>query len=381
LEDKKRAIGIFRHTLLPTSEPFIAEQAKSVTGFEVHFFGRERGPGNFGLRRCHLIEDEGTERFRERAWYTLTGNSRRLERKMRSVAPILLHAHFGVEGVYALRFARRLGIPLITTFHGFDATRSPLDLLKGRKISHARYVMERKQLQREGSSFIAVSEFIRTKLLDRGFPPEKTVVHHIGINPDLFSTSVPDDGISILTVGRLVEKKGTECLIRSMPSVLEHTPDSKVRIVGDGPLRGRLESLVSDLGLSGSVEFLGSIPYSRVADMMRSASIFCLPSVTARNGDSEGMPIALLEASASGKPVIGTDHAGIPEAVKDGETRFIVPERDGEALASRLTLLLANRALRHRMGLAGRRMVEERFDIRLQTQKLEAIYRNVIDRQ
>lgn len=379
---KKTPIGIFRHTLLPLSETFIAEQAAHISNFEVHFFGRERGTGDFKLPNCHLIQDHSESRFPERAWYTLTGRSGRLLREMESVAPVLLHAHFGVEGVYALPFAQRMRIPLVVTFHGFDATRDIKGLLRSGKISHLRYAAGIERLKREGSLFIAVSEYIRSRLLERGFPADRVVVHHIGIDPERFTPQTDnDDDRTVLTVARLVEKKGTEYLIRAVARIKSNVPDVRLEIVGDGPLRSSLEQLAERLGLSEQVVFHGALSYDGVAEAMGRASVFCLPSVIARDGDTEGMGIVLLEAAASGKPVVGTLHAGIPEAVRDGETGFLVPERDDGALADQLLRLLNNRQLRCEMGKAGRTQIEQDFDIRKQTQKLERLYLDVIGRE
>ncbi len=381
-EQKKPPIGIFRHTLLPPSETFIAEQAKNITGFEVHYFGREKGHGKFNLADCHLIQQPTENRLFKRGWYTLTGRSGRLFKELKSVAPVLLHAHFGVEGVYALPFAKRLGIPLITTFHGYDATKGKYNMLKSWKLSWIRYIAKMDGLRRNGALFIAVSDFIRTQLIARDFPPERIVVHYIGVDPERFKTgNACDDGKTILTVGRLVEQKGTEYLIKAMARIQRDVPDVGLEIVGDGPLLPSLERLAAKLGLSSKVVFRKALVHDKVARSMQRASVFCLPSVTAEAGDTEGLGLVLLEAAASTKPVVGTLHGGIPEAVRDGENGFLVPERDVDALANRLILLLKSRELRQKMGEAGRTLVKDEFNIKKQTKKLEQIYGNVLLRE
>jgi colanic acid/amylovoran biosynthesis glycosyltransferase len=376
---KKPVIGIFRHTLLPPSETFIAEQAAHISNFEVHYFGREAGSGHFNLPNCHTIQGHSKNRLMQRTLYTITGRSKKLMQEMRVVSPILLHAHFGVEGVYALPFAQRLKIPLVTTFHGFDATRNMTGLLKAGKISYLRYVYGLKRLIREGDCFIAISNYIRNRLIERGFPPNKTIVHYIGIDISRFaSDGREDDGRTILTVGRLVEKKGTEYLIRAIAKIRSEVPDVQLEIVGDGPLRRFLERLTTEFGISQQVRFIGTLSHEEVAVHMKKASIFCLPSVTAEDGDAEGLAIVFLEASASMKPVVGTLHGGIPEAIHNGHNGFLVPERDVNALSDRLLLLLKNPELRRGMGNAGRKMVEADFDINKQTHLLEGIYLEVI---
>jgi glycosyltransferase involved in cell wall biosynthesis len=379
-QSQKPSIGVFRHTLLPFSETFIAEQTAHMSNFEVHYFGRESGSSHFNLPNCHLIQDRSESRILERAWYTLTGRSRKLMREMESLAPVLLHAHFGVEGVYALPFAQRLKIPLVTTFHGFDATKSLKELIKNGKIAWFRYVANMNNLKQHGNCFIAVSKFIRDRLIERGFPSNRIIVHYIGIDPERFTPdNKKDDGHTILTVGRLVEKKGTEYLIKSVAEIQREVPDVQLEIVGDGPLRSSLEKLTLELGIAKHVVFRGTLSYDNVADVMKKVSIFCLPSITAKDGDSEGMVLVLLEAAASGKPVVGTFHGGIPEAVCNGENGFLVPERDVDALANRLILLLKNQELRREMAKEGRKLVERDFNISKQSHKLEQLYQHLIE--
>ena len=111
---------------------------------------------------------------------------------------------------------------------------------------------------------------------------------------------------------------------------------------------------------------------------MQNASIVCQPSVTASDGDSEGLPTVVLEAAATAKPLVGTRHSGIPEIIVDGKTGFLVAERDVGALADRLLSLLGNAELRRKMGEAGRKRIEEKFDLRKQAKRLEEIYSETI---
>lgn len=381
MHDKKTkpVIGIFRHTLLPSSETFIAEQAAHISNFEVHFFGRERGAGAFDLANCHLIQRDSKNSFLKKALYTLSGRNKNLLQRMNSAGPLLLHAHFGIEGVYALPFAQQLKIPLLTTFHGFDATQSITGLLKNRKISHLRYVAGLKRLRQGGDCFIAVSNYIRRQLIKRGFTEGKIIVHHLGIDTNRFKPEIiEDDGQTILTVGRLAEKKGTMFLIKAIMQVRKEFPKVRLEIIGDGPLRSSLEQLVKKLKLTQSVIFRGSCTHDEVVGSMKKAAVFSLPSVTGKDGNSEGLPSVFLEAAAAMKPVVGTYHSGIPEAVYDGKTGFLVPEKDINALADRLTTLLKNPLLRREMGETGRKKVEVDFDISKQTKRLEDIYMDLI---
>lgn len=373
--------AILRHTLLPLSETFIAEQIRHLRGVDLVVLGiRLENRDRFELPAAYVVNPEASLPGRIREFvYVTTGRSGVLDEAITQQKVDLLHAHFGVEGLYALPFALRHRLPLITTFWGFDATMSRSRLLLSGKPAWIRYALFAERLRRRGTLFIAVSEFIRSRLIERGFPPERTIVHYNGVDVSAFTP--PDreaDGRTILSVGRLVEKKGMEYLIEAFARIAGEVPEARLQIAGDGPLRQSLERRISERELSARVTFHGSLSHREVAGLMQSASIICQPSVTAANGDSEGLPTVVLEAAATGRPLIGTLHSGIPEIIADGTTGFLVPERDVAALADRLLLLLRNAELRRRMGEAGRKRIEREFDLGKQAERLEEIYRETI---
>jgi glycosyltransferase involved in cell wall biosynthesis len=375
--------AIFRHTLLPLSETFIAEQVRHLHGVDVVVLGiRFQNRDRFELPAGHVINPDSTPGGLAREiLYVTTGRSATLDAAIAEEKVDLIHAHFGVEGVYALPFALRHQLPLITTFWGFDATLSRRNLLLSGKPAWIRYGLFADRLRRRGALFIAVSEFLRGRLLQSGFPPDRTIVHYNGVDLNAFAPSEHDfENPTILSVGRLVEKKGIEYLIEAFALVARELPEVRLEIAGDGPLRPSLERLSSESGLSARVTFHGSLSHAAVAGLMREASIFCQPSVTASDGDAEGLPTVVLEAAATAKPLVGTLHSGIPEIVADGKTGFLVAERDVGALADRLLALLRNSDLRRRMGEAGRKRIEEKFDLRKQAKRLEEIYGETIAR-
>jgi glycosyltransferase involved in cell wall biosynthesis len=311
--------------------------------------------------------------------YITTGRSATLDTAIAEEKVDLLHAHFGVDGLYALPFALRHRLPLITTFWGFDATMSRRKLLLSGKPAWIRYGLFADRLRRRGTLFIAVSEFLRSRLIQSGFPPDRTIVHYNGVDLTAFSPAEHDSNDpTLLSVGRLVEKKGIEYLIKAFALVAAELPEARLEIAGEGPLRRSLERLTADSGLSARITFHGSLSHRAVASLMQNASIICQPSVTAANGDSEGLPTVVLEAAATAKPLVGTRHSGIPEIIVDGKTGFLVAEREVEALADRLLSLLRNAELRREMGEAGRKRIEEKFDMSKQAKRLEEIYSETI---
>lgn len=232
-------------------------------------------------------------------------------------------------------------------------------------------------LKHRCDQFIAVSQFIRDRLVERAFPKEKITVHYIGIDTRTFTPllNVQREPL-VLFVGRLVEKKGCEFLIRAMQSVQESVPGIKLVIVGDGPLRPTLEQQAATTLRQCS--FVGMQTPEQVRTWMSRAALQCVPSVTAASGDSEGLPTVVLEAMATGMPVVASSSAGIPEAVAHGETGLLAPERDWRALAANIMTLLTDQGAWESMSRAGQQRVRRDFDLHKQCAKLEQIYEQVL---
>ena len=356
--DPRPVAAIFRTPLFNASETFVKAQAMGLTRYQPLLLGLE-DKGNIPAPLAGRVLLKGAS-----GWRAFAGRAR-------PFAPLFVHAHFGTDGLKALPLARRLGVPLLTTLHGYDVARSRRALLLSGRPSWLRYALRERALQQGGELFLAVSEALRRQAIARGYPAARTVVHYNGVDLAGFPAG-PGAPDTILFVGRLVEKKGVEILLRAFAVVRRKSPSASLIIIGDGPLRGRLERLAGE-----SVRFLGLQDPAVIGEWMRRSTVLAAPSVTASDGDAEGLPTVIIEAAASALPAIGTDHSGIPEAIVDGETGFIVPERDAEGLAARLTTILADRAQRDRMGAAARTLAEKRFDLARQMKRLEEIYDRV----
>jgi colanic acid/amylovoran biosynthesis glycosyltransferase len=369
-----REIAVFRHNLFRISEPFITQQAGQLRRYKPLYVGRLRyGDAPAGADSLSLRDLGGLWPMARIGWQMLTRDPGPYQRLLAGHSPALIHAHFGIEGVYALPLARRLGIPLVTTFHGFDATLSTAALLAS--PAWANYPLFRGRLACQGDLFLASSGFIRERLLAMGFPAARTHVHYIGVDCQAIQPRNPvEETPTILHVARLVEVKGAQYLIRAFARLAGRFPAVELAIVGDGPLKASLQSLAKSLGLEHRVRFLGALPHAQVMAWMRKAAMLVLPSVRTSTGRVEGLGMVLLEAAATGVPAVGSRIGGIPEGIAGGQTGFLVPEKDPEALAQRMADLLDDSALRRVMGVRARGFVEGRFDIRRQTEKLEAFY-------
>jgi colanic acid/amylovoran biosynthesis glycosyltransferase len=280
--------------------------------------------------------------------------------------PRLIHAHFGRGGALALPIARGLGLPLVVTFHGGDATK---DEPYRRKLIPTIFQRRCAALQREAALFVCVAEHIREALLARDFPAAKLKVIRYGIEPEGDGeTSLPRDRPYLLFVGRFVEKKGVAHLLDAMRSLESEGAAVDLALVGDGPMAEALRRRATGLK---HVRFLGWLPNHEVRRSMRGALALCVPSVTARTGDEEGLPNVVLEAMACALPVIGSEAGGIAEAVEDGRTGFLVPPADPRAIAGAAGRLLGDPALRSRMGHAARAAANARFSAVAQSRMLE----------
>jgi colanic acid/amylovoran biosynthesis glycosyltransferase len=284
--------------------------------------------------------------------------------------PQVLHAHFGQMGMRALLARRRLGIPLVVSFYGIDMSYFP---------RLPEYAAELRVLFAEADLFIAIGERMKARLIELGCPAEKLRIVHIGADLDRFTfrprTRQPGEPVRFLFCGRFVEKKGVPFLLRAFALVRREVPDVELTLIGDGGLRAEIDRLVAELGIAPATRMLGMQPYPVVAAEMDRAHILVGPSVTAASGDDEGGILTCgLEGSAAGIPLIATRHADIPEQLIDGENGLMVEERDVEGLARAMAALARAPERWGTMGAAGRRLIEQRFEIVKETRALEAVY-------
>jgi len=285
-----------------------------------------------------------------------------------------MHAHFGVDGIYAMAFAKRLGAPLAVSFYGYDVSRLPAPRLI--PISHLHYYLSYRQLGEYASLLIAYTQYLAERLIEIGMPPEKIRVHYVGISVQDLSLEIPNAARpkNVLFVGRFVEKKGLAHLVSAFRLVAQQVPGTKLFLVGDGPLRAELERRVDELGLGDRVHFVGRVPHSSLRDWYGQTVVFTHPSVTTAAGETEGLPFSILEAQAAGLPVVATRHAGIPEGVVHERTGLLVREGSVEEIAQALLLLLRDDDRRDVMAREAVAFMHERFEVHECTRTLENLY-------
>lgn len=370
-------VVIFSSLLLPPSQTFIRAQGEELQQFTPYYVGSRLVKGlSLPSERTLVVNRGGFLGAAEEGLFKFSGLAPRLYQQVRQLNPALIHAQFGLSGALALPLAREFKVPLVVHFRGADATVKD-EYARRSSVNHWIYFRRREALKREVRLFITVSKFIKEKLLEQGFPPDKIVAHYSGINTENFQPdpAVPREPV-VLFVGRLTEKKGCEYLIQAMAKVQAVMPDVELAIIGDGPLRPNLEALAAKL--LHRYRFLGLQPPDVVRSWMNRSRLLAAPSVTASQGDSEGLPNVVVEAQAMGLPVISTFHAGIPEGVIHGETGFLAAERDWNGLAEHSLRLLKDPSLWQRFSVKGQERVRAGFDRRKQTRVLEGIYQAVL---
>lgn len=266
--------------------------------------------------------------------------------------PDVIHGHFATHTKLGGRFAADiLGIPFTITGHAYE-------MFPHSERSTARRVFE------SGDRAVAPSEYNKRFMQDE--LDVQTPIDVVYATTDV-SEFKPDgtetESNRILTVARLVEKKGHKYALQAVRQLADQYPEIEYRIVGKGPLKEDLESLANELDIRDNVTFLGHVSDSQLRDEYRQAAVFVLPCVIAEDGDRDVIPVVLKEAMGAETPCVSTNVAGIPELITDRENGCIVPQRSEDALAEAVLELLERPEKRTRMGKSGRQTVQDQFRI------------------
>jgi colanic acid/amylovoran biosynthesis glycosyltransferase len=288
-------------------------------------------------------------------------------------SPDLIHAHFGWSGLRMLLLKQFLRVPLMVTFGGRDV---------GVQMQLDYFDRLYRVMLNACDQLICVSNDLRSKLIDAGGDKDRIRVIYRGCDLGRFQfvdRSAPPRKrvVRALMVGRLVEKKGHEYAFAALAELRRRGIEPELVVVGEGEDYAQIKRLRARLGLRSQIEFAGSTDHEGVRRHMAQADLLLHCSVTPPNGDTEGIPNAVVEGQATGLPVVGTRHGGIVEAVREGETGFLVPERDVGALSDALERLITNDALRLDMGRAARDFVKVDFNLKKQVAEHLEIYQKL----
>jgi len=283
----------------------------------------------------------------------------------------IIHSHFAWDAsLYGLLLGEALGKPFTFTAHAHEIFRDPDVPLLRRKMKQAACV-------------------ITPSMYNKKYLEELTGIHdsniHViraTIDADKFipSKRTSDELVKILAVGRLVEKKGFEYLIKCIKYVLETHQNIVLIIAGGGPLMAPLKTLVIEEGLQFHVNLVGAVTNEECRQLIQESTINVLPCIVAQDGDRDVCPLTLQEAMAMGKPVISTYVGSIPELIDDGVNGILVQEKDEKALAHAIITLIENPDLRRRCGKNGREKIIKEFNIKVQVDRLSEIWEKIARR-
>jgi len=285
----------------------------------------------------------------------------------------LMHIYFGHTGVHLLPFIRQWDKPCVVSFHGADVAH---------KQDIKDYPAKLRRLFDAVPLVLARSQSLAERLIHLGCPPEKLRINRTGIPLNAFpfiDRQPPSDGKwRVVQACRLIPKKGVATSLRAFAIFKKDNPEAEFFIAGKGPLQPELEMLAAGLGIFKDVHFVGFLSQPKLRELYASSHLFLHPSETSPNQDQEGVPNSILEGMATGLPVAGTRHGGIPEAVDHGRTGLLVPEEDHVALANAIQEITHSPGLLAEMGLRARAAVIDRFEQDAQVDLLESFYEEAI---
>jgi colanic acid/amylovoran biosynthesis glycosyltransferase len=287
----------------------------------------------------------------------------------------MMHIYFGHAGVHLLPFIRAWDKPCIVSFHGMDVAQNP---------QVANYAGKLRQLFRAVPIVLARSQSLAQRLINFGCQPEKIRLNRTGIPLADFPfrpRPFPEDGNwHVLQACRLIDKKGVASAIGAFAIFARKFPNAEFLVAGKGPLQEDLEALALQLGVTNKIRFVGFLGQRALRDFYARGHIFIHPSETPPDENQEGVPNSILEAMATGLPVIATRHGGIPEAVTHAVNGFLSEERDIESLGQSMIDLASSPDDYARMSEAARDAVAQRFDQELTVRALEDAYEEVCAR-
>jgi len=398
---RPRVAHLIRTWVAP-SETFIVGQVLGSVRTDPLVVARKERPGARellaatapppGERSALLLTGDGlsplAQRVADLAWRARLLTERegaRMAARLRAAGVALLHAHFGTDAAFFAPVWRRLALPRVASFYGYDAGKT------GRRA----FGLGRRYLARvfrEFDALLVPSQDLHDDLVALGAPPAKLrklpwgidlarFAPVAGTNDATAAAIATGPALRLISVCRFIPKKGLADALAAFAKLCGAGVAAHYRLVGDGPLAAELATQARALGIAERVQFAGFVAPTELPALLRQHDVFLQPSVTAADGDKEGVPTAILEAAACALPVVATRHGGIPEAVQDGTTGVLVPEHDVAALATALQGLARDATRRRALGAAGRSHISAHFDLARQNERREALYAELLARR
>ncbi len=378
----KRVVASYCSSFLKSEMLHIYRQLRALRGVDTFVVTKEvQNAERFPFERIEIIPKRRTNllvhgwlKFVERRPpIVYRGEYQTLDSLLERHGADLMHIYFGHTGVHLLPFIEQWDKPCVVSFHGADVAQKP-------EIKD--YPAKLRRLFKAVPLVFARSQSLVDRLVHLGCPPEKLRINRTGIPLNEFpfvDRESPRDGKwRVVQACRLIPKKGVATSLRAFAIFKKDNPGAEFFIAGKGPLQSELEMLAGGLGILRDVHFVGFLPQPKLLKLYASSHLFLHPSEISPNQDQEGVPNSVLEAMATGLPVVATRHGGIPEAVDHGRTGFLVAEEDHVGLANAMQLITSSPASLKQMGERAHAAVVERFGQDAQIDQLESFYEEAI---
>ena len=378
----RRVIASYCSSFLKPEMLHIYRQVKALRGVDTFVVTKEvQNAERFPFpdvevipkRRTNLLVHGWLKFVERRPPIVYRGEYQTLDSLLERHGADLMHIYFGHTGVHLLPFIRQWDKPCVVSFHGADVAH---------KQDIKDYPAKLRRLFGAVPLVLARSQSLAERLIHLGCPPEKLRINRTGIPLNAFpfiDRQPPSDGKwRVVQACRMIPKKGVATSLRAFAIFKKDNPEAEFFIAGKGPLQPELEMLAAGLGIFKDVHFVGFLSQPKLRELYASSHLFLHPSETSPNQDQEGVPNSILEGMATGLPVAGTWHGGIPEAVDHGRTGLLVPEEDHVALANAMQEITHSPGLLAEMGLRARAAVIDRFEQDAQVDLLESFYEEAI---
>jgi glycosyltransferase involved in cell wall biosynthesis len=363
---KKRTLAILSPSQNAYSETFI--RAHKNLDFNVKFYYGGRLPGALEGRNS-LLNFSLVERVKIRLLRGLSFAEKRLLFSLRKEKVDCILAEYGNTACESFRVIQYTGLPLVVHFHGFDSCeKNDINFYKTKYGDVFRYA----------SAVVVVSKKMYNDVLNLGCPKDKMILNYYGPNDDYFKITPAYNSRQFVAVGRFVKKKAPHLTILAFSKVVKKFQDATLVMIGGGELLSVCKELVNGLNIRRNVIFKEILQKEKIAEIFQESIAFVQHSVIAESGDSEGTPVAVLEAQAAGLPVIATLHAGIPDVVINDKTGLLVEEHDVDAMAASMIRILEEEGVAQRLGISGRERIREKFTMQQHITTLNQLIKNTI---
>lgn len=363
---KKLNIAIFSPSQNPYSETFIQAHKKYLKGKVFYYYGTKgsiklEGKGQLKVTKIKKLQLRFTRKLYKKPFSYISDQVLLQSLKKNNIGVVLVE--YGLHAHSLREVLKASGLPVVVHFHGFDA--SIRQVIK----SCNNY----KEVFSLATTIIAVSKKMEQMLLELGCPKEKLIYNVYGPQPEFSKIAPTFSKKQFIAIGRFTNKKAPYYTILAFKEVLKTHPDATLLMAGDGELLNTCKNLISLYRLENNIKLIGIITPETYRELLTESLAFVQHSITAANGDMEGTPVSILEASAAGLPVISTHHAGIPDVIIHEETGLLCDEHDVEAMANNMKRVLDDVNFAKQLGQNGKEHIKQNFSMERHIDKLQEV--------